>query len=47
MWIVLVVAIWSGLDYFWAFRRHMIPAEDEPAAAPPSEAAPKGTGRSD
>jgi CDP-diacylglycerol--glycerol-3-phosphate 3-phosphatidyltransferase len=29
MWVVLGIAIWSGLDYFWTCRKHMIPPESE------------------
>lgn len=35
MWVVLAVAIWSGLDYFWACRRHLHPS----APAGPGEGA--------
>jgi CDP-diacylglycerol--glycerol-3-phosphate 3-phosphatidyltransferase len=42
MWIVLAIAMWSGLDYFWACRQHLIPADDETG-----EEVPKETGRSD
>ena len=28
MWIVLAVAVWSGLDYFWACRRHIAAAAE-------------------
>jgi CDP-diacylglycerol--glycerol-3-phosphate 3-phosphatidyltransferase len=28
MMVVVAVAVWSGLDYFWACRKHMIPPPD-------------------
>lgn len=31
MWIVLGIAVWSAVDYFWACRKHMIPTDDEVA----------------
>jgi CDP-diacylglycerol--glycerol-3-phosphate 3-phosphatidyltransferase len=38
MMVVMAVAVWSGLDYFWACRRHMIPPPDgeEPRDPPKS-----------
>jgi CDP-diacylglycerol--glycerol-3-phosphate 3-phosphatidyltransferase len=38
MWIVLAIAVWSGIDYVWACRRHILAA-----AAPSAE----GTGGRD
>lgn len=29
MMVVMAVAVWSGVDYFWACRRHMLPTADE------------------
>jgi CDP-diacylglycerol---glycerol-3-phosphate 3-phosphatidyltransferase len=29
MWIVMAIAVWSGLDYFWACRGHLLPLPDE------------------
>jgi len=28
MWVVLAVAVWSGLDYAWACRRHILAAAE-------------------
>jgi len=28
MWVVVLIAVWSGIDYFWACRRHIVAAAD-------------------
>jgi len=43
MLVVLVVAVWSGIDYFWACRKHMVPPEAE---APGESGAPGSPGAS-
>jgi CDP-diacylglycerol--glycerol-3-phosphate 3-phosphatidyltransferase len=43
MWVVLTVAVWSGLDYAWACRRYVLAAAGSgPPPSPP--AAPAGHG---
>jgi phosphatidylglycerophosphate synthase len=42
MWIVLAVAVWSGLDYFWTCRRHMVPPESAEEPGPGSAGRPEG-----
>ncbi|HOX07457.1 MAG TPA: CDP-diacylglycerol--glycerol-3-phosphate 3-phosphatidyltransferase [Planctomycetota bacterium] len=37
MMVVIAVAVWSGLDYFWACRKHMLP---HPEAEEPGNRAP-------
>jgi CDP-diacylglycerol--glycerol-3-phosphate 3-phosphatidyltransferase len=35
MWVVVLVAVWSGLDYFWACRRHIAAAAGSPGDGGP------------
>jgi CDP-diacylglycerol---glycerol-3-phosphate 3-phosphatidyltransferase len=35
MWFVLLIAVWSGIDYLWACRKHIIAAAEGESESPP------------